>query len=179
VGGEQTVRADVRVISATNKDISDEIASGRFREDLFYRLSVVPLWLPPLRERRNDIPLLANHILSSLLKAAGRDGVTISNESMDVLLAHSWPGNVRELQNWLQFALIKSHGGAVNPEHLPPVQHRLPGRAPELRHPHKLDTEAVKYAIQQAGGNKVEAARILGVSRATLYRFMESAGMPL
>jgi PAS domain S-box-containing protein len=179
VGGEQTIRADVRVISATNKDISDEIASGRFREDLFYRLSVVPLWLPPLRDRRTDIPLLASHILADLLKSTNRTGITLSPEAMDVFLSHTWPGNVRELQNWLQFALIKCHDGAIRPEHLPPMQHRLATRAPELRHPRKLDAEAVKYAIQQAAGNKVEAARILGVSRATLYRFMEAAEMPL
>jgi PAS domain S-box-containing protein len=179
VGGEQTIRADVRVISATNKDISDEITAGRFREDLFYRLSVVPLWLPPLRDRRNDIPLLATHILTGLLKSAGRETLTLSNEAMDVLLSHTWPGNVRELQNWLQFALIKCHDGAIRPEHLPPMQHRFATRAPELRHPRKLDAEAVKYAIQQAAGNKVEAARILGISRATLYRFMEAANVPL
>jgi len=171
VGSEETQRTDARVISATNKDLSAEIAGGRFREDLYYRLSVVPVWLPPLRERRNDIPLLANHVLRQTLTGARRDPVSIAPETMDIMLSYEWPGNVRELQNWIQFALVKCKGPMIMPEHLPPFR---PGAQPRMRsgRRRKLDVDSVRSALRQAGGNKVRAAELLGVSRATLYRFL-------
>lgn len=177
VGSEKTLKVDVRVISATNKDLTKEIAAGRFREDLFYRLSVVPINLPPLRERRNDIPLLVDFILKRALEASNKQGVKISSDAMSVMMSHDWPGNVRELQNWIQFALVKCKGGLIQPAHLPP--HSAAARPPagmlKLRRRKKLDMASVQSAISQANGNKVEAARILGVSRATLYRFMDEA----
>ncbi|NQU39409.1 MAG: sigma 54-interacting transcriptional regulator [Lentisphaerae bacterium] len=172
VGSETTLKVDVRVISATNKDLQEEISDGRFRDDLYYRLSVVPLWLPPLRERRMDIPLLAEHILKLALKDRGRGHVTISPEAMDVLLSNAWPGNIRELQNWLQFALVKCKGDVITPEHFPPAR---AGSTPlgRTRRRRKLDASAVREAILATEGNKLEAAKRLGVSRATLYRFLE------
>jgi PAS domain S-box-containing protein len=175
VGSEQTLRVDVRVISATNKNIAEEIARGRFREDLFYRLSVVPLFLPALRERRHDIPLLIAHTLKRILQEAGRGEVKVSAEAMDVMMSHNWPGNVRELQNWLQFALVKCHGDTIRPEHLPPIVAGI-ARPVKRRRLRKLDIEAVRDALRQTGGSKIEAARVLGVSRATLYRFLDDAG---
>jgi len=175
VGSENTVKVDVRLISATNKDLSAEIAAGRFREDLYYRLSVVPLWLPPLRERRNDIPLLVDHVLARAMENAGREGITVSPGALDVMLSHDWPGNVRELQNWIQFALVKCKDSVILAEHLPPVR----GGAPLQVRAHrkrKLDAGSVKAALRATGGNKVEAARELGVSRATLYRFLDDIG---
>jgi transcriptional regulator with GAF, ATPase, and Fis domain len=175
VGGETTIKVDVRLISATNKDIAREIAEGRFREDLFYRLSVVPITLPPLRERRLDIPLIANHVLRSSLKERGRTGVTFSAETMDLIMDYDWPGNVRELQNWIQFALVKCKGSSICPEHLPP----LPGgraRAVSVRSRSRLSEPAVEEALRKTSGNKVKAAEELGVSRATLYRFMDKMG---
>ncbi len=185
VGGETTIRVDVRVISATNKDLAREMASGRFREDLFYRLSVVPITIPPLRERRADIPVLARHFLERAARETGREGMRFSDEAMDFLLTYSWPGNVRELQNWIQFALIKCKGAVIKPEHLPPVALR---RAVETQSapagqamlaagmgregPRRLDEAAVREALQSCSGNRVRAARALGVSRATLYRFL-------
>jgi PAS domain S-box-containing protein len=177
VGSERTLKVDVRVISATNKNITEEIARGRFREDLFYRLSVVPIHLPALRERRNDIPLLVQHTLKRILLESGRPEVKVSPQALDIMLSHDWPGNVRELQNWLQFALVKCHGETIMPEHLPPV---VSGVIHPVKHrrARKLDMETVRVALQESGGSKVEAARILGVSRATLYRFLGDADTP-
>ena len=173
VGSEHTVQADVRVVSATNKNIEEEIEEGRFREDLFYRLSVVPIHLPPLRERRNDLPVLVEHILAGILADSGRGPVKVSPRALDIMLAHSWPGNVRELQNWLQFALIKCRtGDTILPEHLPPRSRTVPASFVRKRK-RRLSVESVREALHGANGNKVEAARKLGVSRATLYRFLE------
>jgi DNA-binding NtrC family response regulator len=185
VGSEKTIKVNVRVISATNKDLQREIAAGRFREDLYYRLSVVPLVVPPLRERPNDIPLLAVHLLAQYAEGAGRQGAAFSPEAMDLMLSYHWPGNVRELQNWIQFALIKCKGGPIRPEHLPPVALHTGallagGHAGAGADPRKgrmrLTAQSVREAIDRAGGNKVEAARLLGVSRATLYRFLDDEG---
>ena len=176
VGGEKTVKVNVRVVSATHRDLTKEMALGRFREDLFYRLSVVPLVVPPLRDRRTDIPLIANHFLRHL---AGGKAIVFSPEALDFMITYAWPGNVRELQNWIQFALIKCKTGIIMPEHLPPIALKVASVVQgELRsEPGKgrprLSRESVQVAITKAGGNKVEAAKALGVSRATLYRFLD------
>lgn len=178
VGSEKTLRVDVRLISATNKDLALEIGAGRFREDLYYRLSVVPVVLPPLRERRNDIPLLVEHILKRERERTGGGEITVSPEVMGVMLAYDWPGNVRELQNWIQFALVKCKGKVIKPEHLPPRRGSpppSPGRTKRRRRK-KLDALSVRTALSETEGNKVEAARLLGVSRATLYRFLDDIG---
>lgn len=179
VGSEKTIKVNVRVISATHRDLVKEMAAGKFREDLFYRLSVVPLVLPPLRERRTDIPLLANHFLKLL--AIGKE-ITFSPDAMDFMLGYNWPGNVRELQNWIQFALIKCKAGMVLLEHLPPIALKtipLPSvsgsASMSAKGKQRLTPQIVHDAIEKAGGNKVEAARALGVSRATLYRFMDES----
>jgi sigma-54 dependent transcriptional regulator, acetoin dehydrogenase operon transcriptional activator AcoR len=139
---------------------------------------VVPLWLPPLRERRNDIPLLVEHCLHRILESTGRGPVTVSPEALDVLLSHDWPGNVRELQNWIQFALVKCKDGVIRPAHLPP-QRPGPGSPRPLRNlrRRKLDAESVREALAKTHNNKVAAAELLDVSRATLYRFLDHHGM--
>jgi PAS domain S-box-containing protein len=183
VGGEQSIRVDVRVISATHRDLRREIEAGRFREDLYYRLNVVPIWMPPLRERLADLPLLVEHLLGRFLREMGRPGtLRVSAAAMDALLAHDWPGNVRELENWLQYALVKCRGDAIGPEHLPPA-HLASRRAaaaaapaappPAARRP-PLNVERVREALARTGGNRRDAARELGVARATLYRFFEA-----
>ena len=181
VGSEKTTKVDVRVISATNKDITKEMATGRFREDLFYRLSVVPIRLPSLRERLNDIPLLANHLLKQILDETGRKGITISPAAMDTLMSYNWPGNVRELHNWIQFALVKCHGNAIIPTHFPQAVIQL-GNVSESHNVQsghhqrqKLNIEAVREALVQTKQNRVRAAKLLGVSRATFYRFLENS----
>jgi len=184
VGSEKTVKVNVRVISATNKNIAREMAEGRFREDLFYRLSVVPIHLPPLRERRNDIPLLANHLLENILKDTGRKNISLSPTAMDLIMNHDWPGNIRELQNWIQFALVKCRGAMIMPEHLPPIMpHASAGTSfatnmIKKRRRHKLTMETVKDALSRTGQNRREAAKLLGVSRATFYRFLDDSGVP-
>jgi PAS domain S-box-containing protein len=186
VGDEATVTVDVRVISAANRDLRQEVAQGRFRDDLFYRLNVVPIDLPPLRARINDIPLL----VESFLEKAAREGqrsLGIDEGALATLIDHSWPGNVRELQSAIQYALIKAKGGGITAEHLPrDVRSRSgvrPGeptgvdgvaveRLPAPRGSARLSVEAVRQALVRTGGNKVKAAKILGIGRATLYRFL-------
>jgi transcriptional regulator with PAS, ATPase and Fis domain len=182
VGGETTVNVNTRVISASNKDLRDEVAAGRFREDLFYRLCVVPIELPPLRERRGDIPLLAEHILTNVVEETGRDQVDMSPKILNIMMEYDWPGNVREMQNALQYALIKCRGTVIEPEHLPPAMTR-PGQPAAMsakrERTRKLDAESVRRALQQTNGNKLRAAKLLGVGRATLYRFLDdNPGLP-
>jgi PAS domain S-box-containing protein len=183
VGSETSRKVDVRVICATNRNLRDMVAKGKFREDLFYRLAVVPIEMPPLRERRNDIPLLAGHFLEKTSGRLSRSSMTFSDDALSVLMNYSWPGNVRQLQNAIQFALIKCRGAIVLPEHLPPEilagtyvpigQPHIPGKVG--RRP-KLTEEIVERALAKAGGNKAKAARLLGVGRATLYNFINGKG---
>jgi PAS domain S-box-containing protein len=172
VGGEQTLGVNVRVISATNKNLKKEVERGRFREDLYYRLNVIPIHLPPLRERRIDIPLLIEHFLKEASRRYGKTLPRVSSRALGLLLDYPWPGNVRELQNAVQFAFVKCNGRLIAPEDLPLelresinlCSRRGPGR--------KLDPERVRAAIERSGGNKAKAAKHLGVGRATLYRFL-------
>ena len=181
VGGEETIKVDVRVISATNKNLTEEIKAGRFREDLFYRLSVVPVNLPTLRERKSDIPLLAKYLLKKVLESEDReDNIEISQEAMGVMVDYDWPGNIRELQNWLQFALIKApRNGKIKPEHFPHFTSKT-SYSNQIKSENiiqkqkKLTEESVREALVKSNGNKLKAAKILGVGRATLYRFLNS-----
>ncbi|MCK5850367.1 MAG: sigma 54-interacting transcriptional regulator [Kiritimatiellae bacterium] len=181
VGSEQTTKVDVRLISATNKDLMDEIEAGTFRDDLYYRLSVVPLTLPPLRVRRNDIPILAKHILKQELERSEKPEITISPEAMDIMISYDWPGNVRELQNWIQFSLVKCRNNMIKPEHLPPRRGKSADDTALFKKQRrkKLETSFVREALRETGGNKLEAARLLGVSRATLYRFLDDTNIDL
>jgi len=178
VGGEESIKVDVRVISATNKNLTEEVAAGRFREDLFYRLCVVPVYLPPLRERRNDIPLLAKNLLKRALKDMDRENVVLSPETVGVMMDYDWPGNVRELENALQYAVIKCRDNLLLPEYLPSqileTYVPRPGHQRKQRK-RKLDAETVWRTLDETGGNKVETALRLGVSRATLYRFLKES----
>jgi transcriptional regulator with PAS, ATPase and Fis domain len=174
LGSERTISVDVRIISATNRDLQREVAEGRFRRDLFYRLCVVPITVPPLRERSGDIPLLVDHVLARMAGARGRDALEISPEAMSLLSEHGWPGNVRELENVLQFAFVKSRGERVGPEHLPAALAKA--RASIRLEPSKakrLTEESVLEALSETHGNRLQAAKRLGVSRATLYRFLD------
>ena len=178
VGSDTTRTVDARVLSATNKDLEEEVRAGRFREDLFYRLCVVPVRLPPLRDRADDIPLLAEHFLLRSSATAGGRKLSISDEVLEVFKSFNWPGNVRELQNVLQFAWIKCKGDVLEIEHLPP-NFRLAGAhaTSKIRRRKGLTVETVSAALDETGGNKTEAAKILGVSRATLYRFLDQMTM--
>jgi sigma-54 dependent transcriptional regulator, acetoin dehydrogenase operon transcriptional activator AcoR len=176
VGGEKTVSVDVRILSATNKDLKREVDAGRFRDDLYYRLNVVPVRLPPLRERKIDIPLLAEHFFHQA-EEEGQTPGALSDEALSSMMDYFWPGNVRELQSAVRYALVRSGGRTIMPVHLPPeLRDAVPQRtSPGPRR--KLDAGAARAALEKTGGNKAKAARLLGVGRATLYRFMKDAGV--
>jgi PAS domain S-box-containing protein len=172
VGGEHTLAVNVRVISATNRNLKKEVERNRFREDLFYRLNVIPLHLPPLRDRKNDIALLVEHFLRDAADRYGRELLTLSNRALALMLDYRWPGNVRELQNAIQFAFVKCRGKVIEIEDLP-LELREAADVCGRRGPaRKLDLEAVRKALARTGGNKAKAAKIMGVGRATLYRFL-------
>jgi DNA-binding NtrC family response regulator len=172
VGGERTVEVNVRVISATNKDLKKEVQGNSFREDLFYRLNVIPIHIPPLRERKNDIPLLVDHFLKQVEARSGRPSPRLSESALSSMLEYAWPGNVRELQNAVQFAIVKSKGQVIRPDDLPLELRDLKSHAVRRGPVKKLDPQAVQDALSKTGGNKARAARELGVGRATLYRFI-------
>jgi len=182
VGGEKTVQVDVRVISATNRDLRKMVKEDKFREDLFYRLAVVPIHLPPLRERREDIPLLVEQLLETIRQDTKKPIKSVSDEAMDLLMAHRWPGNIRELINALQFAAVRCEAEKIQRQHLPPEIRNIvaplqpPGAGLEFSDKprrRKLDEESVEQALKETSGNKVKAAKLLGVGRATLYRFLQ------
>ena len=172
VGGEKTIAVDVRVISATNKDLKEEVQEGRFREDLYYRLNVIPITVPPLRERKTDIPLLVDHFLRQIHGHAGDQEFKISEEALSMMLDYRWPGNVRELQNCVQFSIVRCKSGLIRPKDLPLELRQLMPAAAKQGPARKLDPLSVKAALIKTGGNKVQAAKQLGVGRATLYRFL-------
>jgi PAS domain S-box-containing protein len=172
VGGEQTLTVNTRVISATNKNLKKEVERNRFREDLFYRLNVIPIQLPPLRDRKTDIPLMIDHFLRNAAERYGREPLAVSNPALSLMLDYRWPGNVRELQNAVQFAFVKCAGTIIEIDHLP-LELREAAEVCGRRGPaRKLDLEAVRKALVHTGGNKVKAAQLMGVGRATLYRFL-------
>ncbi len=183
LGDETTIKVDVRVISATNKNLATEIKAGRFREDIYYRLGVVPLTLPPLRQRSNDVLLLAKYFIKNGIKNDQRDQVSLSNEVSAIFLNYDWPGNIRELQNWIQYALLKCKDNLIRPEHLPEfsrnaikiTMEQTESRKQQRRK--KLDSYRVNQALEATGGNKVKAAKLLNVGRATLYRFIDNMKM--
>jgi PAS domain S-box-containing protein len=173
VGSEKILSANVRIISASNRDLKKEVEKGAFRDDLYYRINVIPIVLPPLRSRKNDIPLLVRHFLNAERNRQNGKRSEISDEAMAAIMDYQWPGNVRELENAIQFAVIKCRNNLITPADLP-LELARPGERNGHRGPApKLDALSVKDALMKAGGNKSKAARLLDVGRATLYRFLE------
>jgi DNA-binding NtrC family response regulator len=179
VGGNETIPVDVRVVAATHQDLEALVRAGRFRMDLYYRLHVVAFHVPPLRERREDIPILAEHFLREYARRSNRVLRGFSPRAMDALLAHHWPGNVRELENVVERAVALAPGSRVEESDLPDkliVRARTAAPEPRAESRATLDEVARGYVLQvldQVGGNKSEAARILGIPRRTLYRMLE------
>jgi DNA-binding NtrC family response regulator len=175
VGGTREMNADVRVVAATNRDLAEEIKNGRFREDLFYRLNVVSIHLPGLRERGGDIPELVEHFLTT--RPIGPLRSRVDAEAMKALLAYSWPGNVRELANVLERAQILAENHIITLEDLPEnVVSAAPAASEpsgDPNHLNEVERRHVWSILQQEKGNKVHAARILGISRRSLYRLIE------
>ncbi len=174
VGSEKLITVDTRIISATNKILKEEIQKGNFREDLYYRLNVIPLHIPRLAKRKNDIPLLAEHFLKQIAEKNDEKQKKISDETISIMMDYSWPGNVRELENIIQFANIKCKRGVITPDNLPrELTENSFEKKPDRRRSKKLDQESVKDALVRTDGNKTKAAQTLGVGRATLYRFID------
>ncbi|MFH1242367.1 MAG: sigma-54 dependent transcriptional regulator [Pseudomonadota bacterium] len=186
VGGEEVISVDVRVITATNKALIAEIEKGRFREDLYYRLNVVTLDVPPLRERKEDIPLLAQHFLDIFAEKNHKHIKGLTPHAMDRLLKYEWPGNVRELMNAIERAVVLSRGEYLDEEDLPMVlkEKDLQGKglAAEKAMPGDLPLNEVEKAtilktLEASGGNKSEAARRLGITRRTLHKKLKKYGV--
>jgi DNA-binding NtrC family response regulator len=184
VGATEAVAVDVRIIAATNRDLEEEIRRGTFRSDLYYRLNVIALHLPPLKERREDIPLLARHFLTRLGEKDPEAGVpTLSEEARETLLEYDWPGNVRELENALERAAVVSEGGEIRTEHLPerviePPMPRLVDEEPPANPPMEVIERAyIEWVLRAEGGNKSRAAEVLGIDPSTLYRKLNRYGL--
>ena len=177
VGGLEEVQADIRVIAATNQDLTRLVAEGRFREDLFYRINVIPISLPPLRERREDIGLLAEHFLAKYNEQMAKEITGISHEAMALLMEHSWPGNIRELENVLERAVALEATPTILPDSLPPTirgdlpragnasLEALPDSGFDLEaHVKEIEISYIAEALKQSGGVQVKAAELLGMS---------------
>jgi len=195
VGGNATQRVDARVVAATNRTLKDEVAAGRFREDLYYRLNVVPLHLPPLRERRDDIPELARHFLAKTAKESGVPMKTLSDDAIEALKGGQWRGNVRELENTIERAVILSRANEITADDLwmpgtdmgPPDVRTTPvptpGALPKIDEGmmklglsdfiEEMTKRRVIAALDGTNWRKIEAADSLGVDRATLYRMIK------
>ncbi|MFP4650627.1 MAG: sigma-54-dependent transcriptional regulator [Desulfobacterales bacterium] len=189
VGGETPVSVDVRIIAATNKDLSQMVAQGGFREDLFYRLNVVNIHVPPLCERTDDIPALAQHFVNHYAEKNRKKIKGFTPQAMDRLLKHSWPGNVRELENMVERAVILSPGGYITEKDLPLNISRTDERASQAAAAEdagtgdagssldEIEKSAIVRSLKKAEGNKSEAARLLGITRRTLYNKLEKYGI--
>ncbi len=187
VGGSETIRTDVRVITATNRDLEAEVAEGRFREDLYWRLNVIAIRVPPLRDRPEDVPILAQHFLDKYIQATGRKrGLAFAPDVIPALLDYRWPGNVRELENAIERAVVLARSDVVTREDLPdPVrraegdpalQRRVVVRFEVGQSLETLEREAIRRTLEAVGGNREAAATILGIGLATLYRRLREMG---
>jgi len=177
VGADQPRRVDVRIIAATNKDLEMMVQQGRFREDLFYRLHVLPIDLPPLRERGDDVLLLLNHFLSAAAQAQGCPVPRVTEQAMDALARYTWPGNVRELANLAQRLVILADSGMIDAVDLPAVMRHAATPAPSSVHRSLREVELahIRAVLASVGGNKTRAAQILGIDRKSLREKLKAA----
>ena len=187
VGASRATQVDARILAATNRNLDQDVKAGKFREDLFYRLSVVTLRVPALKERRTDIPLLAERFLAVVADREGHRQLTLSEEAVRTLVAYDWPGNVRELESAIEYAVLHARGHDIAPEDLPEklqsAQVRTAARSPlsalfeDLPVLDELERRYLLYVLEVAGGNRTRAAEILGIDRRTLYRMIERYGI--
>jgi len=184
LGSTRPIRVDVRLIAATNRDIEEAVRDGSFRSDLFYRLNVVAIHVPPLRERREDILPLIEHFIAEFSGVYGIEAKRVTPEARQCLMEYGWPGNIRELQNAIERAFALSAEPEITPRDLPPAitTRRAPdvpanGALPEPVPMEELERRNIVAALQRSGGNKNEAARLLGIDRQRLYRKMEKYGL--
>jgi transcriptional regulator with PAS, ATPase and Fis domain len=178
VGGTHTVQANIRIVAATNQDLKKLVAQGRFRDDLYFRLAVVKVDLPPLKERREDIPYLVDHFIRRFNSRRDKNIVSVSPAVMKILMSYEFPGNVRELENIIEYGFVVCHGSVIKPEHLPAELLGEIEAGGDESEPQSVQVPSEKLdqrgkliqALQQADGKVSEAARILGVHRTTLWR---------
>lgn len=177
IGGVETIEVDTRVVTATNRDLSAMVAEGKFREDLFYRLDVVTVHLPPLRERVEDIPPLVNHYLAHFARENGRTDLSISESAMSALCSYPWPGNIRELKNCVERMVVLTRGSLIDLDNVPVnIREKItPGISRTLLGASSCDLERnekmlISRALEECGGNRTRAAEKLGISRRTLHR---------
>ena len=183
VGGEETLTADVRIVTATNRNLESEVQRGAFRQDLFYRLAIVPLKLPPLRDRPTDVKALAEHFVKKHAARVNRKVRGISETAMERLTGYRWPGNVRELENAIERALVFAEGESIEPSHLPDFLAPTPGALPVVRGDRPLpdlldeiEKQLIAQAFEKAKGKKTETARLLGIKTSALYYKLEKYG---
>jgi DNA-binding NtrC family response regulator len=178
VGGSEEISVDVRVIAATNVDLEEAVRQHRFRDDLYYRLNVINIRIPPLRDRREDIPLLAQHFIDKFAHELGRDAVSISNDALKIILDWHWPGNVRELENAIERAFIACHGESLSERDFSFLRQLRPEldlvQELNLR---EIEKRAIEAAIRRTDGNIKRAAEILGIDRSTLYDRIKRHGI--
>ena len=182
VGGNEPIPVDVRLVAATNRDLKKRVEEGLFREDLYYRLNGVTIAVPALRERGEDVVLLAEHFARKYAAAVGKPVEGFAPGTLDALRAYAWPGNVRELEHAVERAVALARATLLLPEDLPADVPARTARAPELP-PQRMTLEELKHwyvalVLQEAGGNKVRAAELLGIDRRTLYRILEREAGP-
>jgi DNA-binding NtrC family response regulator len=194
VGGSEPIRVDVRLVCATNKNLDEEVKANRFREDLYFRINVVTVQLPPLRDRGEDIPILVAHFLAKLARRERRETATLSPEALKLLKGYAWPGNVRELENAIERAVAVAKGNVVLPSDLPPEISDSGGGSTSTPVPvagggavrggetglladrptlAELERRYIQLVLSECGGNKKKAAEKLGIDRRTLYRALE------
>jgi transcriptional regulator with PAS, ATPase and Fis domain len=173
VGDNQPREVDVRIITATNRNLRQLVSEGRFREDLFYRINVIPIWVPPLRDRKGDIPLLAEAFFRRMKMKQDKDIEGISGDTLELLMKYAWPGNIRELKSAFEYAFVSCRSRMIEPEHLPPIITQ--SGKPQISEPEApLDVEAIKRqrlidALLKTGGNQSKAAQILNISRTSVW----------
>jgi two-component system, NtrC family, nitrogen regulation response regulator NtrX len=184
VGAHESIRVDVRIVAATNKNLEEEISRGNFREDLFYRLNVIPFAVPPLRERLEDVPLLADHFLREFATAYGRKPKELTAEAYRVLQEYTWPGNVRELKNLMERIVILNPQVRIDARHIPLQPARRPGHERPIERFASLqevreaaEREYILRKLDEAQGNITRTAELLGLERSNLYRKMKALGI--
>jgi len=192
IGGTKTIKVDIRLIASTNRNLAEAVKEQTFREDLYFRINVLPIYLPPLRERVDDIPLLVQHFIKYYNQKIGKHVKKVSDEVMKILMDYSWPGNVRELENVIQRAIILSIGDTITPDILPPNLHVSP-LIPELSHiaedfnlpmleriqlvTDKIEEQMIRAALVKANFRRQETADLLGISRKSLHNKMQKYGL--
>jgi two-component system response regulator HydG len=178
LGGRRTLRVDVRVVAATNRNLEKEVEAKRFREDLFYRLNVIAIDLPPLRERRGEVDLLAEYFVQNYSRKNNKELSGISPDAWELLRGYHWPGNVRELENAIERAVILTRTGVIEPDQLPPAVRRAPPATSHFVIPFGTPLEEIERRIlletlRRTGGDKNLTARLLGVAARTIYRKLD------